>query len=89
MIDSWIVVRSERHVDDRYWVCLALKDALLIAKTVTAYWVEANGMKDQDIDQELYEDQIYRFDVDDGFRVLVYPQKIRQVGESNLDENDR
>jgi len=35
MKDAWIVVREEKHLDDKFWICLHREDALRIAKEVT------------------------------------------------------
>lgn len=80
MLDAWIVTREEKHVDDRHWVCLDKNDALKIAADVTAYW--SDQYEPDSIDETLYEDQIFHFDAEDAFRVVVQPQLIRQPGES-------
>jgi len=89
MISAWIVVREEKHVDDRFWVCLNKDDALQIARDVTAYcmglYSEDERMK-LDVDEELYGDSeaerlVFNCTVDDGFSVYVQPQQIREPGE--------
>ena len=80
MISAWIVVRQEKHIDDRFWVCLSSDDALRIATDVTAYWKSHYLINEAD--ETLYEDQIYHFDAEDSFHVYVQPQKIREVGEA-------
>lgn len=79
MIEAWIVSREEKHIDDRFWVCLTKADALKIAADVTAYW--KNAYEPEEVDETLYEDQVFHFDADDAFRVVVQPQQIREPGE--------
>jgi len=40
MKDGFIVVRKEKHLDDKYWVCEDKIDALRIASDVTDYWMD-------------------------------------------------
>lgn len=79
MIAAWIVIREEKHLDDRFWVCLTKEDALTIAADVTAYWRAEYEPKA--VDETLYEGQVFHFDAEDGFRVVVQPQSIREPGE--------
>jgi hypothetical protein len=79
MINAWIVVRDENHIDAKYWVCLNKDDALKIAKDVTEYWKDESD----EVDTELYEDMIYNYSAEDSFSVIVQPQQIREPGETN------
>ena len=79
MIDAWIVIREEKHNDDRFWVCLTKDDALKIAADVTAYWVAQYAP--EEADETLYADQVFHFDAEDSFCVYVQPQIIRERGE--------
>jgi hypothetical protein len=38
MIEAYLVVREEKHIDDKHWVCLSREDALRIARDVVAHW---------------------------------------------------
>jgi len=83
---AWLVIRSEKHVDDKYWVSTGLDDALDIAADVTRYWlteyddvIKANGGLDEVVDKTCYGDLEYHCDAEDLFRVAVQPVKIRNV----------
>jgi hypothetical protein len=82
MISAWIVVREERHLDDKFWVCLELDDAIKIANDVTSYWIEKYQPDADLIDDALYENQKFHYDAEDMFRVMVMPQTIRESGET-------
>jgi hypothetical protein len=76
---AWIVVRSEKHLDDKFWICVDRADALAIAEDVIAYWRQqyTHGA----IDETCYENQIRHVDAEDGFRVYVVPVNVREPGE--------
>ena len=84
MISAWIVVREEKHIDDKYWICLDRDDALLIARNVIDYWKEEYDVNDEDdeVDRECYGAQVLHYDVEDAFRVFVEPVVIRSNGET-------
>jgi hypothetical protein len=82
MKQGWIVVREEKHVDPKFWVCTDKADALAIAADVTAYWREKNQPDPENVDEELYEDMAFHYDAEDCFRVYVQPQDIRDPGET-------
>jgi hypothetical protein len=86
MIDGWIVVREEKHIDMKFWVCLNKDDALKIANDVTNYWKEKYDPNPEDVDTELYESLIFNFNADDMFWVYVQPQKINEIGEAENTE---
>ena len=77
MLEAWIVVRKEHHIDDKYWICMVREDAIEIAKEVSAYWVKEYEPEPVDIYTELLVDQIFCTDVDEAFTVDVCPQVIR------------
>ena len=79
MIGSWIVVRKEKHIDDRFWICLNKDDALKIAFDVSEYWKAKYNT--EAVDEDLYGDQLFNYDAEDSFRVYVKPQQIRESGE--------
>ena len=84
MINAYIVVREEKHIDDRFWVCLEQEDALKIAADVTAYWrkeYNTDSYDPGDIDEELHEDLLFHFHAGSEFRVYVQPQQIREANE--------
>ncbi len=87
MKNAWIVIRYEKHIDDRFWVCLQKDDALKIAADVTAYW--KTKYEPEEVDETLYEDQIFHFDAEDMFRVVVQPQEVRETGERDCIEAKR
>ena len=84
MIDAWIVVLEEKHIGDKFWVCLRREDALKIAEDVTAYWKKECRVKGRniDVDTTCYEDLIFHYSAEDAFRVYVQPQQIREEGEN-------
>lgn len=79
MINAWLVVRTEKHIDDRYWVCLRRADALAIAKDVAGYW--ANQYSWQRLDRKRIGDSIFSRSAEECFTVDVIPQMIRENGE--------
>ena len=81
MREAWIVVRSEKHLDDKYWVCSTKDDALCIAHDVTAYWRSQYSRPDCDVDEELHRNLVYHYDMEDCFRVHVEPVSIHEPGE--------
>ena len=81
MREAWIVVRSEKHFDDKYWVCCTKDDALRIAQDVTAYWRSEYYNQDRDIDEELHSDLVYHYDMEDCFRVHVEPVSLYEPGD--------
>lgn len=86
MKDAWIVVRTEKHIDDKFWVCLSRGDALQIARDVVRYWRNRYLPDEDDVDQECRGDRIFNFDADDCFHVYVEPQTVREPGEAQNDE---
>ena len=81
MKNAWLVVREERHIDPKHWVCLEQADALKIANDVTAYWKKACRPNPKNVDRTLYETQVFHFDAEEAFRVYVQPIQIREPGE--------
>lgn len=91
MINAFIVLREEKHVDIKTWVCLAREDALKIARDVTDYWVEKYGvdLADKDgYDTTLYGDQLFHFQAEE-FYVWVIPQDIREPGETAQEQTTK
>lgn len=84
MIPAWLVVRKERHVDDRFWVCLSREDALIIARDVAAYWRAYYEPSPEDLDTNLYETLIFNENADCSDRYWVYAMPImaREAGET-------
>ena len=80
MIQAWLVVREEKHIDDKYWVFLRKEDALKVAESVTKFWCDKYSSGE--IDTTLYEDLIFHHNQEDAFRVFVQPQMIRDAGET-------
>jgi len=81
MIQGWMVVRREYHVDDRFWVCIDREDAVSIARDVSAYWKRQYEDITDDIDRTCYGEAIFSFVIEDGVYVFVLPQNVREVGE--------
>lgn len=81
MINAWIVVREERHVEDKYWVCLVQEDAIAIATDVTKYWLKE--CEPEHVDTTCYGNRIFSCSVEDAFSVYVMPQDIRDRGETD------
>ena len=81
MQQAWIVVREERHIDPRFWVCLERDDALRIASDVTAYWMQQ--YEPEEVNRQMYENQIFHCQAEDAFRVYVEPQNILSAGEDD------
>lgn len=81
MINGWIVTRKEKHIDDKFWVCLSREDALKIAKDVTEYWKQGYNPQQDMIDETCYEDRIFYFSAEELFTIYVQPQQIRENGE--------
>ena len=83
MIDAWLVVREEKHIDDKFWICLERDDALTIAKDVAKYWLDKYEPTLDEIDEELYGSElVFNLNVDDSFRIYVSPTQIREKGET-------
>jgi len=85
VISGWIVVREEKHIDDRFWVCQFREDAPRIAADVARYWRAEYGIdyhRKSDVDETCYGDQIFHYGVEDCFRVYVQPQPILEAGEN-------
>jgi hypothetical protein len=82
--DGWIVVREERHIEPKFWICFDRADALKIAADVIAYWSEQYEqiIAEGPADTELYGDQILHFDLEDAFYVRVQPQQVRAPGDT-------
>lgn len=81
MTPAYIVIREQRSIDTRYWICIELSDAIKIAEGVSAYWLAEYEPDDDDIDRENYGNLLYHCDVEDSFRVSVEPIDIRAAGE--------
>ena len=45
MNQAYLIVREERHIDPKYWVCTTLEDAMTIARDVTAWWIGTYRLK--------------------------------------------
>jgi hypothetical protein len=82
---AFIVVREERHIDPKYWVCIDKDDAINIASAVGEYWSRKYCPDEVDIDRTLYEDLIFNVYVEDAYRIFVKPITIRDTGESGQD----
>lgn len=87
MKNAWIVVREERHIDPKFWVCESREDALSIAHDVTDYWIEDYGHTEDDLYRDLYGDQIFHVQGEDAFNIYVVPQEIREPGETTQSES--
>jgi hypothetical protein len=81
MIEAWIVVREEKHVDDKFWVCIDREDTLKIAKDVTEYWKTQYDPQLDEIDETCYGNTIFNYNAEGMFWVYVRPQQIRERGE--------
>lgn len=82
MIEAWLVVREEKHIDNAYWTCLDKDDAFKIASDVAAFWLERyEPAEGEEVDRNLYGNQVYHVRLEDAFSVEVVPHAIRQVGE--------
>ena len=81
MKPGWIVVREEKHIDKRFWVCVNKEDALAIARDVTEYWKKVYSPNPDLIDEILYEDLLFNYNAEEKFWVYVKPQAILQEGE--------
>lgn len=79
MKTGWIVIRTEKHVDDKYWVCMKRKDALAIAKDVAEYW--RSQYPHFRVDRTRYGEAIFSRMAEEYFHVYVIPQVIREDGE--------
>jgi len=79
MSSGFIVIRTEKHVDDKYWVCLNENDALRIAVEVSEYWKKEYSTW-KEYDTELYEDLIFNCTEESQnlFSVQVQPQTINE-----------
>ena len=88
MIEAWIVIRSEKHLDDKFWVCLDRDDALRIASDVTSYWKGqyagelARFFGDIGIDTDLLGQFVFNYNMEESFWVRCEPVTIRESGES-------
>jgi len=89
MIEAYIVSRTEKHIDPKYWVCLDRQDALDIAKDVTAYWMNEYGVDESEVYREL-NNLIFNFCAE-AFVIQVKKQTIREKGETEqqIHETDR
>jgi hypothetical protein len=86
MIKSWLVVRKEKHVDDKYWVCLQKDDALAIAGDVSAYWQKQYPLRASDT--ECFGNMTFRCAREECFDVTVFPINVRESGEIQPSESD-
>lgn len=84
MIEAWLVVRKEKHVDDKYWVCFEREDALAIAKDVAAYWKKNYKLEDGDVNTKLFSNLVFQEAGYEGelYTVTVEPILLRQKGET-------
>jgi hypothetical protein len=89
MLTAWIVVREEKHVDPKFWVCLEKEDALKIANDVHNYWQEEYGFTYDDCEEIETEDGIFLRWYDDSFSVYVEEIKVREPGEIEPDPTVR
>lgn len=87
-IPGWIVVREERHIDDKFWVCLTREDAVRVAAAVAQEWRDQCGVVPgaPGLDETCYGDQVFHCDVEDCFRVYAQPQSILEAGEAHEPE---
>jgi hypothetical protein len=86
MLNGFIVVREESHIEPKYWVCLTLEDAMEIARAVTDYWINQYSPYSPYttfIDTKCYENQLFNYNAEELFRVFVQPQQIREPGETS------
>lgn len=86
MTDAWLVVREEKHLDPKFWVCLDRGDALRIAGDVTEYWKEQ--YRSGEADETCYGEQVYHFHAEDRFSVRVEPVMVRDPGEYHQTEGE-
>ena len=56
MINAWIVVRSQKDIGNRHWVCLKKEDA---RRDVADYWISQYEVNDEDLWTELYCEHIF------------------------------
>ena len=88
MTPAWIVVRTESHVEDRYWVFERKEDAIFVAKAFVAYWAEKYGpARAGCVDTGLYETLAYHVNMENAFRVYVQPIFVRSPGEIQKEES--
>ena len=82
MIEAWIVIREEKHLNNKYWVCLNEIDALRIADEVSEYWKKEYDTW-KEYDTKLYGDLIFNCTEESQslFSVQVQPQIINESGE--------
>ncbi len=80
MIAGYLVIREQRNIDPKYWVCLDRADALIIAGDVTNYWKKQYD--DGELDNECDDEEIYRYIQEDCFSVIVRTIKIRERTEN-------
>jgi hypothetical protein len=85
MLTAFIVIREEKHIDPKYWVCLVRRDALKIARDVTDYWIDHYQPEPEYVDTKLYADQIFNYNCDGAFHVSVESLEIREAGETEPD----
>lgn len=80
MIDGFVVVRVEKHIDDKFWVFKRYFKALKVAEDVVAYWNKEYGVGEDgdttEVDNDLYGDHLFNHVVEDGFHVCIQPQQI-------------
>ena len=86
MRDGYIVVREEKHLEPKFWVCECLSDAQIIFVDVSTYWIgEYSG---QVLDFEACGDTVLQAQTEDeGFNVYVAKQAIRAKGETGKKEH--
>jgi hypothetical protein len=85
---GYIVVREQKNISPKFWVCEDILDAMRIAQYVTRYWTGKykSLIKEGEYDTTLYEDLVFHFDLHGYFRVFVQPQTIRKKGEYQQEE---
>ena len=68
---AYIVIRKEKHIADKFWVCEEKADALKIAGDVADYWM--NEYQPEETDRTNYGDLLFHCHAEDAFRVSVEP----------------
>lgn len=80
----YLIVRKEKHIDDKYWLCKVKKDALTIAEEVADFWLSHYTEENNEIVTEPVSDQIfYRGTANEGFEVFVKPINLRESGQTD------
>ena len=74
IIQGYILIREERHIDPKFWVSESLEQLLEIANEVRDYWIKE--YEPEEIDDQLYGDNLYFCSADDAFTIYIQPQEI-------------